>query len=226
MPSLTVENYLKAALQTSFRTGNDWVSTGELADALEVSPGTVTSMLKTLDESKLVEYRPYQGSKLTNSGRTLALRMLRRHRLIELFLVQTLGLSWDQVHEEAEHMEHAVSDVLIDRMDEYLNHPAWDPHGDPIPNADGEFRDNHKETMTLSECKPGARVRLVRVTNQNGDFLRYLSDAGLEIGSVVTILNNSVEAGVVTTQLDSRSMSIGHVAANALLVEPYTGESR
>ncbi|MCA9110555.1 MAG: metal-dependent transcriptional regulator, partial [Planctomycetaceae bacterium] len=120
MPSLTVENYLKAILQTGIRSQAEWISTGQLATALGVSPGTVTSMLKTLAESQLVEYRPYQGVRLTESGRSLGMRMVRRHRLIELFLVETLDLSWDEVHDEAEHMEHAVSDSLVDRIDAYL----------------------------------------------------------------------------------------------------------
>lgn len=220
MPSLTVENYLKAALQTGMRTGREWVGTGELAEALDVSPGTVTSMLKTLDESKLVEYKPYEGARLTKSGRKLALRMLRRHRLIELFLVQTLGLSWDQVHEEAENMEHAVSDVLIDRIDEYLGRPECDPHGDPIPNAEGEFRGRRDRSARLADCRPGERVRLVRVTNQDGAFLRYLSEAGLELGTVGEVVENSPVAGVVTTRIDGRLVSINHAAGNTLLVEP------
>ena len=108
-----------------------------MAEALGVSPGTVTSMLKTLSESGLAEYVPYEGARLTEAGRTLALRVVRRHRLIELFLVRTLELTWDEVHAEAENMEHAVSDLLVDRIDAYLGYPETDPHGDPIPKADG-----------------------------------------------------------------------------------------
>lgn len=219
MPSLTVENYLKAALQIGIRQANEWVATGELAEALSVSPGTVTSMLKTLDESGLVEYRPYSGAKLSTSGRNLAVRMLRRHRLIELFLVQTLGLSWDEVHEEAENMEHAVSDVLIDRIDEFLGHPACDPHGDPIPGTDGEFRGQSSGTLRLSDCPPDACVRLVRVTNQRSDFLRYLSESGIELGTEGVVTGNNAEAGIVTTRIDDREITISLTAANALLVE-------
>jgi DtxR family transcriptional regulator, Mn-dependent transcriptional regulator len=219
MPSLTVENYLKAALQTSMRTGCEWVGTGEFADALGVLPGTVTSMLKTLGESHLVEYQPYKGARLRDSGRKLAMRVLRRHRLIELFLVKTLGLSWDQVHEEAEHMEHAVSDFLIDRMDDYLGRPSRDPHGDPIPTADGEFRTRAGSAVPLSECQPGMRVRLVRVTNQESGFLRYLSDAGVNIGTTGTVVENNASAGVVTAELSGRRVSISRSAAESLLVE-------
>jgi DtxR family transcriptional regulator, Mn-dependent transcriptional regulator len=219
MPSLTVENYLKAALQTSMRTGREWVGTGEFADALGVLPGTVTSMLKTLDESHLVEYQPYKGARLRDAGRKLAMRVLRRHRLIELFLVQTLGLSWDQVHEEAEHMEHAVSDFLIDRMDEYLGRPPRDPHGDPIPTVEGEFRTRTGTAVRLSECGSGTRIRLVRVTNQESDFLRYLSDAGVKIGSLGTVKENNPAAGLIAVELEGRPVSISHSAAEALWVE-------
>ena len=219
MPSLTVENYLKAALQTSMRTGREWIGTGEFAEALGVLPGTVTSMLKTLDESQLIEYQPYKGARLKEPGRRLAMRILRRHRLIELFLVQTLGLSWDQVHEEAEHMEHAVSDFLIDRMDDFLGKPPRDPHGDPIPSTEGDFRTRTGTAKRLNECPPGTRIRLVRVTNQESEFLRYLSETGLAIGTTGTVLENSVEAGVITTELGDRSVSISHSVADALLVE-------
>ena len=118
MATLTVENYVKAIYQISAQQDGQVAATGQIAEGLGVSPGTVTSMLKTLDERNLATYVPYEGVRLTDAGRVLALRVIRRHRLIELFLVRTLKLSWDQVHEEAEHMEHAVSDLLIDRSEE------------------------------------------------------------------------------------------------------------
>ena len=219
MPSLTVENYLKAILQIAQRSGGDVVATGQLAEELEVSPGTVTSMLKTLADSKLARYTPYEGASLTEEGRALALRMLRRHRLIELFLVRTLGLSWDQVHEEAEHMEHAVSDSLVDAIDAYLGHPAADPHGDPIPTAEGEMRGAEVELIPLPDCPVGTTVRIARVTNQGGDFLRFLSDAQLELGRVGTVTANSREAGLVTINFDGTEVPLGHAAAATLLVE-------
>ena len=219
MPSLTVENYLKAILQVGQRAGNETVATGRLAEALGVSPGTVTSMLKTLADSKLARYVPYEGVSLTDEGRGLALRMLRRHRLIELFLVKTLGLSWDQVHEEAEHMEHAVSDSLVDAIDAYLGHPVADPHGDPIPTADGVMRGAEIEAVPLPSCGVGTRVRLIRVTNQGGDFLRFLSDAGLELGREGIVTANSPEAGLVTLDFGGKAVPLGHAAATTLLVE-------
>lgn len=229
MYSLTVENYLKAAWQIANQyqeTGpapnlqqETWVSTGQLADALGVSPGTVTSMLKSLAESGMVEYRPYEGVKLTDAGQTVALRILRRHRLIELFLVKTLHLTWDQVHEEAEHIEHAVSDFLIDRIDEYLGHPEVDPHGDPIPNSEGTMRGGDRPTQPLSECEPGSHIRVSRVINQNSDFLRYLTDVGLTLGTECEITDRNPEAGIVTARTDTQQITLGFPAAKQLLVE-------
>ena len=154
MPSLTVENYLKAILQLVIATKSETISTGQLAATVNVSPGSVTSMLKTLAESGLATYMPYEGVSLTKAGKNLALRMLRRHRLIELFLVRTLELTWDQVHEEAENMEHAVSDILIERIDEFLGRPETDPHGDPIPSADGYMRGQRARRLP---CRPARR---------------------------------------------------------------------
>ena len=157
MPSLTVENYAKAIYQLAQAAEDGAVATGQIATALGVLPGTVTSMLKTLDESNLATYTPYEGVRLTPSGRALALRVLRRHRLIEQFLSETLNLTWDEVHEEAENMEHAVSDSLIDRIDAYLGHPPTDPHGDPIPKADGTIID--AADRPLVECSAGDPFR-------------------------------------------------------------------
>jgi DtxR family transcriptional regulator, Mn-dependent transcriptional regulator len=219
MASLTVENYLKAILQISMRSPGEPVSTGQLARALQVLPGTVTSMLKTLDESKLASYTPYEGVVLTEAGRKLAMRMLRRHRLIELFLAQTLNLPWDQVHEEAEHMEHAVSDRLIDRIDEFLGRPAYDPHGDPIPAADGNLRGNSNRAIPLIECAPGSRVKFVRVIDQGPEFLRFLSGSGFAVGLVATVESNSPEAGIVRVRADGQMFDLGYPAAEKLLVE-------
>jgi len=218
MASLTVENYLKAALQIGLQQESPWVTTGQLATALGVSPGSVTSMLKSLADSGLVDYRPYGGVCLTTNGKSLALRMLRRHRLIELFLARTLNLSWDQVHEEAEHMEHAVSDFLVDRIDEFLGRPSCDPHGDPIPAADGSMRDS-EDSLPLAAVPAGTTVCVVRVTNQDGEFLRYLADAGLQIGATGNVRQNSPELGVVATDIGGRLITIGYTAAEQILVK-------
>lgn len=218
MPSLTVENYCKAIYQVDAASETEWVTTGRLAETLHVSPGTVTSMLKALSESGLVEYRPYEGVRLTRSGQSLALRMLRRHRLIELFLVRTLDLSWDEVHEEAEHMEHAVSDALVDRMDEFLGRPDYDPHGDPIPRADGTLRGAADEAVPLSSCPVGSHVRIVRVLRQSGGFLRGLSESGIQIGIDAEIGRNDAATGIVTLLIDDRDVTIGYGVADDVLV--------
>jgi DtxR family Mn-dependent transcriptional regulator len=219
MPSLTVENYLKAILQLVSGTKSDWISTGQLATTLSVSPGTVTSMLKTLAESGLASYKPYEGVSLTKAGRNLALRVLRRHRLLELFLVKTLNLTWDQVHAEAENMEHSVSDVLIERIDEFLGRPEVDPHGDPIPSADGLMRGQGITAIPLSCCPAPARVRIVRVLNQQPEFLRYLTETGLEPGATATVEQNSTEGGLVSAKVGKKLVSLGYLAAEKLLVE-------
>ena len=137
LPSSTVENYLKAIYHgvTNLETPQRLLPMGHLASALNIAPGTATTMVKTLAESGLVQYEPYSGVRLTAAGEKLAALVLRRHRLVELFLVQVMGLQWDEVHDEAELLEHVVSERLIDRMDEMLGRPEVDPHGDPIPDA-------------------------------------------------------------------------------------------
>jgi DtxR family Mn-dependent transcriptional regulator len=217
MPSLTVENYCKAILQLSTRSGDQWVTTGRLAETLGLTPGTVTSMLKTLAESNLATFTPYEGVRLTRAGRALALRILRRHRLIELFLSKTLQLNWDEVHDEAEHMEHAVSDLLIDRIDAYLGYPESDPHGDPIPKADGTVRAS--TTRTLADCQSGQSFRLTRVLDQSPEFLRYLSETGLELGAEGELVSNRPEAGVIAVRVGRSEATLGREAAAKLLVE-------
>ncbi len=222
MPSLTVENYLKAVLQLELKSGAARVSTGALATRLGVSPGSVTSMLKTLSEAELASYVPYEGVELTEAGRKLAMRMLRRHRLMELFLHSTLNLTWDQVHEEAEELEHAVSEFLIDRIDDFLGHPETDPHGSPIPAADGQMRSDHSGALALGDCEVGSEVRFVRVVNQEPDFLRYLSESGFQLGAVGQIIENSEDAGVVRADIDGQQFTVSRKAAQTIRVEPVS----
>ena len=216
MASLTIENYVKAIYQIA--AGQDWqpAATGKVAEKLGVSPGTVTSMLKTLSESGLAEYVPYEGARLTEAGRTLALRVVRRHRLIELFLVRTLQLTWDEVHAEAENMEHAVSDLLIDRIDAYLGRPETDPHGDPIPKADGTVAGS--SGGSLSRAEVGKRFRVTRVTDQSPEFLRYLTEIGLELDAVGLIVANRQESGTITVDVNGRHTTLAHNVADRLLV--------
>ncbi len=220
MPSLTVENYVKTIEQiTSGQEGRP-ATTGQIAAALDVSPGTVTSMLKTLDAARLATHRPYEGVALTRAGRMLALRVIRRHRLIELFLLKTLDMSWDEVHDEAEHMEHAVSDLLVERIDAFLGRPEVDPHGDPIPRADAvSFSDSADgATRSLAECGEGDAFRLARVLDQSSDFLRYLTDCGLVLGTVGTVESNPDGAGLMRIRVGRTGLAIALDAADKLIV--------
>jgi DtxR family Mn-dependent transcriptional regulator len=218
VPSLTVENYVKAIYQIVVDQEGRPAATGQIAAALGVSPGTVTSMLKTLSESSLVRYTRYEGVSLTSAGEALALRVVRRHRLIELFLAKTLDLNWDEVHEEAEHMEHAVSDLLIDRIDAWLGNPLVDPHGDPIPRSDGSLLE--REGCSLSECEPGYRFRLARVRDQSPEFLRYLTEAGLVLGAAGEVLALRPAAGTITIRTGEIENTLGREAAEKLFVTP------
>jgi DtxR family transcriptional regulator, Mn-dependent transcriptional regulator len=215
--SLTVENYVKTIALIAARSPEGTaVATGELAQALHVSPGTVTGMLKTLSEANLATYTPYEGARLTDAGQRLALKVIRRHRLLELFLARTLTMSWDEVHEEAEHMEHAASERLVDRIEAYLGYPSVDPHGDPIPRADGTLTE--PEGLPLSQCLGGQRFSVIRVIDQDPAFLRYLSECGLELHATGLIVENRPESGAVVCQLGGRSIALGEIAAAKVLV--------
>jgi len=220
MPSLTVENYVKTIFQITADQEGKPATTGQIATALGVAPGTVTSMLKTLDAARLASHRRYEGVALTRAGRVLALRMIRRHRLIELFLLRTLDMSWDEVHDEAEHMEHAVSDLLVDRIDAFLGHPDVDPHGDPIPRAEGLSLEPPVEPAArpLAECATGEAFRLARVLDQSSEFLRYLTDSGLALGATGAVEKNPDGAGLMRIRLGGQGLSLALEAAAKLLV--------
>jgi len=218
LASLTIENYVKTIYLICAEQQDKPAATGQLAIAMRVSPGTVTSMLKTLSESGLAEYRPYEGVRLAATGRRLAMRIIRRHRLIETFLVRTLNLSWDEVHDEAEDMEHAVSDLLINRIDAFLGFPTVDPHGDPIPAADGTIAPDRG--TRLDQLGAGTTFRLVRVLDQSSSFLKYLSDASLSVDGEACLKEIHVEAGVVKIEIEGKELVLSCTSAEQLLVEP------
>src|SRR5690242_21900009 len=170
MASVTVENYLKRLYLEQQHAPGELVSMGRLAAALGVVPGTATTMVKALSDSGLVAYEPRGGVRLTRGGEQLALHVLRRHRLVELFLVKVLGLDWSEVHEEAEELEHAVSDKVLEKIDAYLGRPSVDPHGDPIPTAKGRPRAEPTHE-SLAACEPGKSYRIARVIDQGPEFL-------------------------------------------------------
>jgi DtxR family Mn-dependent transcriptional regulator len=219
LPSSTVENYLKAIYAAQQALAEDTlVPMGQLAAALDVVPGTATTMVKALAESGLVRYEPYAGVRLTPAGDKLAALVLRRHRLIELFLVQVMGMSWTDVHDEAEHLEHAVSERLIQRMDEMLGFPSVDPHGDPIPNADGGVAE--PVYISLLECPLGTSVRVARVADQDAGFLRFLEQSALVPGQAVTVVERDASADSVSIEAaGARKIVLGARAASKVLVE-------
>ncbi len=219
LPSHTVENYLKAIFlaQVALLPSEPLVPMGQLASALGVVPGTATTMVKALSESGLVRYEPYAGVRLTPAGEKLAARVLRRHRLIELFLVQVMGMSWTEVHDEAEHLEHAVSDRLIERIDEMLGRPSADPHGDPIPGPEGTLA--KPEYDTLLTCPLGETVIVRRVSDQDSEFLRFVERHELKPGQVVRVEARDAAADSVRLRGAEREFTIGARAASKVLVQ-------
>jgi DtxR family Mn-dependent transcriptional regulator len=218
-PSSTVENYLKAIYQSQSKLGvNELVSMGQLAASLGVVPGTATTMVKTLEEAGLVFYEPYYGVRLTEAGKKLAATVLRRHRIIELFLVRIMGMNWSEVHLEAEKLEHVVSESLIERMDEMLGYPEVDPHGDPIPNPEGIVE--QKECQTLLDCPLGKPVTIIRVLDQDAAFLKFLEDNQLMPGQRIAVeTRNSAADSIAIRREQANRISLGLRAASKILVQ-------
>jgi DtxR family transcriptional regulator, Mn-dependent transcriptional regulator len=209
----SVEDYLKAIYQLS-PEGRP-ASTSEIANLLALSAPSVTGMVKRLSEHGLLEHIPYKGVQLTEEGRRAALRMVRRHRLIEAYLVEFLGYSWDTVHEEAERLEHAVSDTMIERMAGALGNPTVDPHGDPIPTADGEVQE--LACIALSDVPIGETVEISRVQESQPERLRYIASLGLRPGVHVTVVNRQPIDELVTIKVGSHKQVIGRELGHALL---------
>jgi len=220
LPSSTVENYLKAIYlgQTGLPQDERLVPMGQVATALGVTPGTATTMVKALAESNLAEYEPYSGVRLTAAGERLAGLVLRRHRLVELFLVDVMGMSWAEVHDEAEQLEHVVSERLIQRIDEMLGNPTHDPHGDPIPNPDGAIPAHHLESLLT--CPIGMPLRVTRIADQDPAFLRFIERNDLKPGEPIEVESRDAAAdSVLLRGRNRRSMTIGARAASKLLVQ-------
>ncbi|RSK45252.1 metal-dependent transcriptional regulator [Hymenobacter rigui] len=187
MPSYTEENYLKAIYKLSEAHPGTEVSTNSVAEELQTRPASVTDMLRRLGEKGLLHYTRYRGVSLTEEGRRLALLTIRKHRLWEVFLVQHFGFNWDEVHDVAEQMEHIDSDLLVRRLDEFLGFPQLDPHGDPIPTADGVLhRPQHR---LLSDLRPGDQGRVIAVKNTSAPFLQYLDKVGVNLGTTIEVID-------------------------------------
>ena len=218
--SATTQNYIKALYQLQQRqTGRAPVPMGQLADALGVTPGTATTMVKRFDADGLLNYTPRKGVRLTARGKKLALAVLRRHRIVETFLVQVLGLDWAEVHEEAEVLEHAVSEKVLDKLDAYLGHPTADPHGSPIPPAPGTGPMRTIEMRPLTDCQPGQHVTVGRLLDTLPRFLQFAEQSGLTPGTALTVITNDPAADAITVKVGRAApTTLGSAAAGKVLV--------
>lgn len=210
-PSISpaMEDYLKRVYQLQAAHGE--ASTQRLADELGVAGASVTSMVKRLHELRLVQHEPYRGVRLTAAGERIALEVIRHHRLLELYLAQTLGYDWDQVHDEAERLEHHVSDELEARMDSLLGFPTHDPHGDPIPSASGEVAPI--SSLRLADLSPGVRAQVVRVSDRDPEQLRFLGGLGVRPGVSVTMLERFPFEGPLRVRIGDVDHVIGQPLA-------------
>jgi DtxR family Mn-dependent transcriptional regulator len=215
-----VGDYLKAIWEVA---GSDAASTKDVAYRLSISSASVTNMFARLQEMGLVEYERYRGASLSEAGREEALRLVRRHRLIETFLLEHLGYSWQEVHEEAERLEHAVSDEFTERLAEFLGHPDYDPHGDPIPAADGTLEPD--DSFPLAAAAVGQRVRVSRVDHRDAAVLAYLGERGLVPGRLLAVREVRAVDDVVTVEdEDGELHSLGRLLADSIFVRS-TSES-
>jgi DtxR family Mn-dependent transcriptional regulator len=218
MPSPAVEDYLKTIFHLSSEGGT--ASTSAVAERLGVTAGSVTGMLKRLAEQGFVEHVPYYGARLTETGAERAIAIIRRHRILELFLVEVLGYSWDEVHDEAERLEHAATPRLVERMSEVLGRPESDPHGAPIPDAEGAFRE--LRYPSLAEIEAGERVILRRVSDEDPAALRYLAGMGLLPGTAIVLVEHAPFDGPVRIRVggpDGAEQQLGRRFAATLQVE-------
>jgi DtxR family Mn-dependent transcriptional regulator len=211
-----VQNYVKAIYALQAGRGGV-VSTNALSDRLGVTPASVSAMLKKLSRLGLVRHTPYHGVRLTRDGERAALDVVRRHRLLELFLAETLDLPWDRVHGEAEVLEHHISEELAELIDEKLGHPTHDPHGDPIPGADLAIEE--METVTLQSLEPGSEGVFARISDSDPAMLRYLSDRGIAPGDHLKVMDKQPFDGPLTVSFEGSEETLGGALARAIRVE-------
>lgn len=215
MISEHMQDYLKIAYKLS-ATGAD-VSTSAIADGLGVSAASATNMIKKMAELKLVRHAPYHGVELTPAGRKVALEVIRHHRLLELYLSEALGYPWDQVHDEAEKLEHHISEEFETRMAETLGNPTRDPHGDPIPTREGQIEDVRHQS--LAEMPPPGEAGVVcRVSDRSAERLRYLADLGLRPDVTFTVLERAPFHGPIRLRLGKKEISVGTELARQIFV--------
>ncbi len=224
MNTISKENYLKTIYQIK-KPKSKKVSTAHLAKRLEVSNAATSDMAKKLFDLGLVKYQPYRGVELTAKGEKLALNVIRRHRLWELFLIKTLNLSWSEVHTEAERLEHQASDFLIDRIDEYLDYPDFDPHGDPIPNKNGELP-VQPDSVKLTAAEVGKFYFIHRVKNDDIKLLDYLTELGLKLNMQLQVLSRLEFDNSVRVKINNKEHSFSEKIAEKLSLVSADGEKR
>ncbi len=218
MPTPATEDYLKAIYK--LQENAEAASTNAIADRMGVSAASVTNMMKRLSETGLVEHRPYQAIRLTDAGRKIALEIIRHHRLLEVYMAEALGFTWDQVDAEAERLEHVISEEFEDKIDAMLGYPTTDPHGSPIPSKDGSIASTNHDR--LSDVEPGRTVVIRRVTDTDPALLRYLGKLGLRPDSVVGVLSKEPFEGPMLLRVDGEEHHVGHQVASSVLVECVT----
>jgi DtxR family transcriptional regulator, Mn-dependent transcriptional regulator len=217
MPSSTVENYLKQILVESLHEDSYEVSMGKIADCLEVTPGTATTMVKSMESKGWVKYRPRKGVKLTTAGRKVGMSMLRRHRLLETFLVETLGLDWGEIHEEAEVLEHAISEKVLEKLDEFLGRPSHDPHGDPIPTRRGGLP--KASNRNLLDCKVGDLVCIESIQDQEKEFLQFARKNRLIPGRKIEVTRHDQIADSIEIKIDKKTViTLGSKTAEKIVI--------
>jgi DtxR family Mn-dependent transcriptional regulator len=215
-----IEDYLKTIYMLEQEESP--VSTSRIANARSVKPGSATSMIQRLDRLNLVNYEKHYGVTLTSAGEAIALEVIRHHRLVELYLIEALGFSWDEVHEQADILEHVINDKLEDRIAMALNYPSFDPHGDPIPTKEGLIA--AVDTAALTDLAVGTRAVISRVPdNTDGDFLRYLSEVGLVPGAGIRVLDIAPFDGPLTIDVEGQTQVIGFKVASTIRVEIEEG---
>jgi DtxR family Mn-dependent transcriptional regulator len=214
--SASIQDYAKAVYALEAREG-EAVSTNDLAARLGVTPGSVSAMVRKLAELGVVEHEPYRGVRLTNRGRRVALEVLRHHRLLELFLAEELGMSWDRVHDEAEVLEHVLSEELEALISARLGNPRVDPHGDPIPSAQFEIYEG--PTARLDELSVGSVGRFVRVSDSDPEMLRYLAEQGIALGDRIQVTGRQPFGGPVFVRCEHRELPLGGRLASAMRIE-------
>ena len=220
MRTAAVEDYVKIIYK--LQTQTETVSTSALAERTGTTAAAVTKMLKHLAQLNLVSYTPYHGARLSPMGETIALEIIRHHRLLELYLAQAMGYSWDEVDAEAEKLEHVISEEFEARIDTLLGHPETCPHGDPIPAADGTLHELH--LRTLSDCQPGEVVAIARVKDTNADVLRALTARVMRLHTIVSVLNRDTIDGLLTIQVGDQQHVIGQSLASSVFVAPFAQE--